>query len=100
MFQEILYRGISLWFTQTTEPSSLSLFMPGATSAGLLPVLWQHHWKTKQILYVVLNCRGVRQGAACCSGAQGVVLMSSMNSELTVVCGRAQLAVVVHRVWC
>ena len=74
-------------------------------------MLWRHHWKSKQMLYAVLNwwgvrqgrsslyrctgCRvneqheqqtyrGVRQGAACI-GAQFVVLMSSANSELTVV---------------
>jgi len=46
----------------------------------LLPMLWRHHWKTKQ-MYAVLNCWGVRQGAACI-GAQCAVLMSSMNSEL------------------
>jgi hypothetical protein len=84
-FQEILYKGITLWFSQTTQPSSSSLFVPGAASTGLLPMLWRrHHWKTKQIMYVALNCCGVRQGAARCIGAQGVVLMSSMNSELKV----------------
>jgi hypothetical protein len=95
-FHEILYK-VTLWFSQTTQPSSSSLFVPAATNTELLPMLWRHHWKIKQMLYAVLNCWGVRQGTACI-GTQGVVLMSSMNSgELTVVCGRAHF-VLMHSV--
>lgn len=53
---------ITLWFFQTTPPSSSSLFMPRAMSKRL------HHWKTKQILY----CGGVwnsgTQPPVCCIG--------------------------------
>jgi len=59
-FHEILYKGITLWFSQTTQPSSSSLFVPAATNTELLPILWRHHRKTKQ-MYAVLNCWGVRR---------------------------------------
>jgi len=56
--------------------------MPAVTNTELLPMLWRHHWKTKQMLYAVFNWWGVRQSAACI-GAKCILLMSSMNSELT-----------------